>query len=973
MAKVASFIATVALTFAIVLAHYESDCQEGWSSCDASLWVSPKYNPQDPLSSYTPGEIRGPLEYEIKFSCRGRRNGYYADLDHSCKVWHYCNTTREINPYNGLATWTYTHFSYACLEEGTRYDQVQKECVPESKSIVRCRDSEYYYPTGDYVYDVPVVSSNRLVPVRCPTSVSDVKCSIQKDHINLQGCPESPGAVVKFYSSLSDLVPSPVSDADAPTTSPSVALYSDNAVPSVVAEVADVPDSVPAAVPSAVPALPVSQPALYNEQPSAPVVPVNQPRLREPSQGELSARKTVYAATKNVYAPAGGRKIASPAHAGRKSVAQSFTNQYVDGEQLIFPRRLSQPLVVPTIAAAPAVPASVPLRDVAFEPVPVAPSNSSESAEADFLGLPVGSTKILGDKIDTSFDCSGRAYGYYADVKNQCKVYHVCSPKTDEFGVRFYEHFSFVCAEGLIFDQRKITCVPSREASHQCSDSERYFEKTSEQFHKEHESFIANKKVVTTEATPAEVSPVRVAVAAAPAPVTGRSVTILRVKSIEPEVDSPKKYSKVNAPGKSVGPPRVFLKEPTVPTRVDSDEYDHDAEEVALRGDQSPVARGEQVNEPAPVSTAPPPPPSPSPAVKRPPTLSQRPVNYGSKVAYPSPSHGKRHYAQRPVAQAPVKKYYAAPAAPAPVPTKRVVYRLKKGNRAPVSYSSRVAPYLGERKFAHNPRIAQQVPQAHLSHGPKRIQHSPSIAQGVSTPGISSGPKHISHNPSISQQIAPEESSPVAPQSISHNPSVSQYVSGPASAPAAPQALSHNPSISQGLGVPSVSSSPQDISHNPSISQYIGSPASSPAAPQALSHNPSISQGVGAPSISSAPKHISHNPSISQYIGSPESTPVAPQSVSHNPSVSQYVSAPGPAPVAPQALSHSPSIVQYIGAPAAPAARGASISHAPMISQYVPDFASSYGSGAQSISHNPSIHQVIVRSDSSRPSSRLTW
>lgn len=897
MVKVACFIVSLVFTLSSVLGHYEGDCQEGWSSCDASLWVSPKYNPQDPLSSYTPGDIRGPLEYEIKFSCRGRRNGYYADLDHSCKVWHYCNTTREINPYNGLATWTYTHFSYACLEEGTRYDQVQKECVPEPKSIVRCRDSEFYYPTGDYVYDVPVASNNRLVPVRCPTSVSDVKCSIQKDHINLQGCPESPGAIVKFYSSLTDLLPSPVNENDVATTqAPAITLYNnrgDIVVPSDSGEVAPVPVDVPVAVPVA-PVSPVDQPTLYHHHPEHVASVPAAPAPAQPLPDSVLSGRKMPQGTKNVYAPSSGRKIASPAHAGRKSVVQSYTNQYVDGDQLIFPRRLSQPLVVPTIAAA-----VVPLRDVAFEPVPVASSNTSESAEADFLGLPVGSTKILGDKIDTSFDCSGRAYGYYADVKNQCKVYHVCSPKTDEFGVRFYEHFSFVCAEGLIFDQRKITCVPGREASHQCSDSEKYFEKTSEQFHKEHESFVANKKVAVTEAP---VNPPAAPVTVAPGPsVTGRTLTIIRVKSIEPEVDAPKQYSKVNAPGKSVGPPRVFLKEPTVPTNVQNDEYDHDAEEVALRGDQGHAVREEQVNEPAPVSTAsPPPPPSPRPAAKSP-VAPKRPVNYGVKSAHPAST--KRYHASRPVVHSPVKKQYV-PVAPV-APERRVVYRLKKGNRAPVSYTGQAAPYLGERKIAYTPQITQQASPVNPSHQVRRIQHSPSISQGLASPVSPSSSGYISHNPAISQFIASPDTPAQGAQSVSHNPSVSQYV-----APAA--------------------------------------------------------------SVPSGPQHVSHNPSISQYIGSPVAAPVAPQRISHNPSVSQYVAVPASQGSTGHVLSHNPSIVQYVGAPAAPTGE-TSISHAPLISQYMPELSSPYSSGSQSISHNPSIHQVIVRSDSSRPSARLNW
>lgn len=848
---------TLALAISTVQANYDSDCQDGWSSCDSSLWVSPKYHPEDPLSPYTPGEIRGPLEYEIKFSCRGRRNGYYADLDHSCKVWHYCNTTREINPINGLSTWTYMHFSYACVEDGTRYDQVLRECVPEPKAIVRCQDSELYYPTGAYVHDVPVIvsSNNRLVPVRCPTTVSDIKCSVQKDHINLRGCPEAPGAVVKFYSSLPDSVPSYFNENDVTTTV--APLYAN--VPSLVAEVA--PNNVP--VGPVQPSVP--QPPMYHhissEEPVAVAVrPKQKFRFRETP--EVTARKTIQS-TRNVQSE--GRKIASPAsYAQRKSVGQIHSSQYTDGEQLIFPRRLSQPLVVPTIQ-------SLGNRDVAFEAVPLASTatNSSESAEADFLGLPVGSTKILGDKIDTSFDCTGRSYGYYADVKNQCKIYHVCSPKTDEFGVRFYEHFSFVCAEGLVFDQRKITCVPNKEASHECSDSERYFEKTSEQFHKEHESFMANRKVTT------ESSPAPVPVTPAPAP-TGRTITVLRVRSIEPSSPLQPYISKVNS--RPVGPPRVFLKEPTVPSQVD--DVSHDEEQLEnhpSRGDQSPVDQDELVQAP----------------VKRPiaPVRSyHQKTNYATKAAHPS-QISKQYVPRRVVAPVARRHHYVAKSVP--TPARRVVFRLKKGYRAPVAYQ-RPLPYPtpdriipSRRVIYHQPRITQQVAQPSVQYAPQQSEHWPSISQGLAEPGLSSGPKRISHSPSIYQGLG-QPSLSSGPQIISHNPSISQSVGQPGLS-SGPQGISHSPSISQGLGQPSLSSGPQSISHNPSIVQYLPSPDVPEVAPQSLSHNPSIIQVVGSPSVGRRSESISHSPMINQYIPAAGSYDVGSQAISHNPTIHQVI------------------------------------------------------------------------------------
>ena len=413
-----------------VKAYEDNDCQDGWSSCDSSVWVLSKYNT---LSPYTPGEnVAGSQEYEIKFSCRGRRNGYYADLDHSCKVWHYCNTTREVQRDNGLAAWTYMHYSYVCSEENTRYDQVLRECVPESKSLVRCQDSESYYPTGDYIHHIPALesSNNRLVPLRCPNS--DVPCTIQDDHINLRGCPESPGSVSTFESTPSDL-----------TTVAPVSETSDAPVAPVYSSSRDILPQTPRLVPHS----PSKRVRLesFNEQPVAPDAPVN----------ESPVEKIKYAV-----------EIA-------------------------------------------------PLRD--------APA-STESRAADFLGLPHGSTKILGDDIDTSFNCYGRSYGYYADVKNQCKVYHVCSPKLDEFGKRFYEHYSFVCAEGLIFDQQKLTCVPSAQAYGECLHAEKFYHNTADLFNSNQ---VAHETPRVTLNAPV-----------APAPQTHK-VTVLRVKSL----DSPQLYS----------------------------------------------------------------------------------------------------------------------------------------------------------------------------------------------------------------------------------------------------------------------------------------------------------------------------------------------------------------------------------------------------------------------------------------------
>lgn len=40
---------------------------------------------------------------------------------------------------------------------------------------------------------------------------------------------------------------------------------------------------------------------------------------------------------------------------------------------------------------------------------------------------------ITGQVVE-SFTCEGRPYGYYADVDNACRVFHICLPIPDDLG-----------------------------------------------------------------------------------------------------------------------------------------------------------------------------------------------------------------------------------------------------------------------------------------------------------------------------------------------------------------------------------------------------------------------------------------------------------------------------------------------------------------------------------------------------------
>lgn len=47
--------------------------------------------------------------------------------------------------------------------------------------------------------------------------------------------------------------------------------------------------------------------------------------------------------------------------------------------------------------------------------------------------LPSG-VELLRSQVITSFSCAGRPYGYFADVANDCAIFHVCYPVNDELG-----------------------------------------------------------------------------------------------------------------------------------------------------------------------------------------------------------------------------------------------------------------------------------------------------------------------------------------------------------------------------------------------------------------------------------------------------------------------------------------------------------------------------------------------------------
>ena len=77
----------------------------------------------------------------------------------------------------------------------------------------------------------------------------------------------------------------------------------------------------------------------------------------------------------------------------------------------------------------------------------------------------------------TSFSCSGRIAGLYADVEGRCQVWHQCWAGRG---------WTFLCPNGTIFSQRELTCV--WWFNWDCDESENYFDGNSELYQGQEDS-----------------------------------------------------------------------------------------------------------------------------------------------------------------------------------------------------------------------------------------------------------------------------------------------------------------------------------------------------------------------------------------------------------------------------------------------------------------------------------------------------
>jgi len=73
--------------------------------------------------------------------------------------------------------------------------------------------------------------------------------------------------------------------------------------------------------------------------------------------------------------------------------------------------------------------------------------------------LPTDAELTLTSRLNPSFSCEGRPYGYYADQGNNCEIFHICLPVQDQAGViQETLQYSFACPNTTVFDQSSLTC-----------------------------------------------------------------------------------------------------------------------------------------------------------------------------------------------------------------------------------------------------------------------------------------------------------------------------------------------------------------------------------------------------------------------------------------------------------------------------------------------------------------------------------
>ncbi|XP_054720130.1 U-scoloptoxin(01)-Er1a-like [Uloborus diversus] len=103
----------------------------------------------------------------------------------------------------------------------------------------------------------------------------------------------------------------------------------------------------------------------------------------------------------------------------------------------------------------------------------IAAVNAKSRSKREAFELPDGADLLVGS-IRTSFACPQGAEGYYADVENNCKIFHVCHTVVEESGSADTQQFSFLCGNQTMFNQLTFTCSMPEDAV-PCPDAPSFF------------------------------------------------------------------------------------------------------------------------------------------------------------------------------------------------------------------------------------------------------------------------------------------------------------------------------------------------------------------------------------------------------------------------------------------------------------------------------------------------------------------
>lgn len=66
------------------------------------------------------------------------------------------------------------------------------------------------------------------------------------------------------------------------------------------------------------------------------------------------------------------------------------------------------------------------------------------------------------EPIRTGFQC--QQDGYFADVDNNCQIFHVCHRETDAEGKETQRQWTFLCGNQTVFNQLSLTCSYEEES-----------------------------------------------------------------------------------------------------------------------------------------------------------------------------------------------------------------------------------------------------------------------------------------------------------------------------------------------------------------------------------------------------------------------------------------------------------------------------------------------------------------------------